>query len=142
MINSKTSLEELNQMNANTLMAQLGIEYLEIRSGYVRASMPVNENTMQPMGILHGGSSLALAETLGSLGSAFMVGLDEYEVRGSHMSANHVRAGRKGKVIGEAKIIHQGRNTHLWNIDIKDEDGQLVSSCRLTNFILPRNSQK
>lgn len=142
MINSNTSIDELNKMNANTLMAQLGIEYLEIRPGYVKARMPVNQNTMQPMGILHGGSSLALAETLGSLGSAYMVGLDEFEVRGSHMSANHVRAGRKGWVFGEAVIIHQGKNTHLWNIDIKDEDGQLVSSCRLTNFILPSNNKK
>jgi len=138
MINSKTSLEELNKMNVNTLMAQLGIEYLEIRPGFVKAKMPVNQNTMQPMGILHGGSSLALAETLGSLGSAYLVGLDKYEVRGSHLSANHVRAGRKGWVFGEAVIIHQGKNTHLWNIDIRDEDGQLISSCRLTNFILPR----
>ena len=138
MINSNTSIDELNNMNANTLMAQLGIEYLEIRPGFVKARMPVNQNTMQPMGILHGGSSLALAETLGSLGSAYLVGLDKYEVRGSQLSANHVRAGRKGWVFGEAVIIHQGQNTHLWNIDIRDEDGQLVSSCRLTNFILPR----
>jgi len=138
MINPNTSIEALNAMNKNTLMEQLGIEYLEVKPGFVKARMPVNTNTMQPMGILHGGSSLALAETVGSLGSAFIVGLEENDVRGSHMSANHVRAARQGWVTAKATIIHQGKNTHVWNIDITDEDEQLVSTCRLTNFIISR----
>ncbi|MDA3942128.1 MAG: PaaI family thioesterase [Bacteroidetes bacterium] len=141
MINAKTTLAELQSMNQNTLMEQLGIEYLEVKSGYVKARMPVNEKTRQPMGILHGGSSLALAETVGSLGSAFIVGLDQYDVRGSHMSANHVSAAKDGFVIAEAVIIHQGRNTHVWNIDIRDEAGKLVSTCRLTNFVIARNTK-
>jgi uncharacterized protein (TIGR00369 family) len=97
---------------------------------------------MQPMGILHGGSSLALAETIGSLGSAFIVDLDKHDVRGSHMSANHVRAAREGWVFATATLLHEGRNTHVWNIDIKDENEQLVSTCRLTNFIIARNNGK
>lgn len=129
-------------MNKNTLMEQLGIEYLEVKSGLVKAKMPVNSKTMQPMGILHGGSSLALAETIGSLGSAFIVDLDKNDVRGSHMSANHVRAAHQGWVFATATLLHQGRNTHVWNIDIKDEEEQLVSSCRLTNFIIARNNGK
>ncbi|MDP3463105.1 MAG: PaaI family thioesterase [Bacteroidales bacterium] len=140
MINPNTTMAELNAMNRNTLMEQLGIEYLELRNGYVLARMPVNERTKQPMGILHGGSSLALAETVGSIGSAFIVDLDKNDVRGSHMSANHVRAAKDGWVYANATIIHRGKNTHVWNIDIVDDEKQLVSTCRLTNFIIPKNS--
>lgn len=129
-------------MNKNTLMEQLGIEYLEIRAGYLKARMPVNDKTKQPIGILHGGSSLALAETLGSLGSAFIVGHDQSEIRGMHLSANHIRAVAEGYVVAEAVIIHQGRKTHVWNIDIKDEAGKLVSTCRLTNFVVAHQKMK
>jgi 1,4-dihydroxy-2-naphthoyl-CoA hydrolase len=139
MINSSTTPAELNAMNKGTLMGQLGIEYLELWDGFVHARMPVDERTKQPMGILHGGSSLALAETVGSIGSAFIVDLQKYDVRGAHMSGNHVRAVSKGWVHARANIIHRGRNTHVWNIDITEEDGQLVSSCRLTNFISTRS---
>ncbi|MBZ0243613.1 MAG: hotdog fold thioesterase [Bacteroidales bacterium] len=118
------------------MMEQLGIEYLEMKSGYVKARMPVNDKTKQPAGILHGGSSMALAETLGSLGSAFIVGHDQSEIRGMHLSASHIRAVTEGFVIADAVIIHQGRKTHVWNIDIKDESGKLVSTCRLTNFVV------
>jgi len=142
MINTNSTIEELNALNKNTLMEQLGIEYLEVKDGFVYARMPVNEKTKQPMGILHGGSSLALAETLGSLGSAFIVDLDKNDVRGSHMSANHVRAAMSGWVYAKAVIIHRGRNTHVWNIDIFDEYQQLVSTCRLTNFIIAREGKK
>lgn len=139
MINPNSTIAELNAMNSNTLMEQLGIEYIEVTDGYVYAKMPVNERTKQPMGILHGGSSLALAETVGSLGSAFIVDLDQNDVRGSHMSANHVRAAKNGWVYAKAIIIHRGRNTHVWNIDIFDDDNQLVSTCRLTNFIIAKS---
>ncbi|MBS4056756.1 MAG: PaaI family thioesterase [Bacteroidetes bacterium] len=139
MINPNSTIAELNAMNRNTLMEQLGIEYIEVTDGYVYAKMPVNERTKQPMGILHGGSSLALAETVGSLGSAFIVDLDQNDVRGSHMSANHVRAAKNGWVYAKAVIIHRGRNTHVWNIDIFDDDNQLVSTCRLTNFIIAKS---
>ncbi|MDY0078688.1 MAG: hotdog fold thioesterase [Bacteroidales bacterium] len=136
MINSNTTLAELQAMNKNTLMEQLGIEYLELKAGFVKARMPVNSKTKQPMGILHGGSSMALAETLGSLGSAFIVGHDQSEIRGMHLTASHIRAVAEGFVIADAVIIHQGRKTHVWNIDIKDESGNLVSTCRMTNFVV------
>jgi len=142
MMNKNSTIEELNALNKNTLMEQLGIEYLEVKDGYVCARMPVNEKTKQPMGILHGGSSLALAETIGSIGSALIVDLEKNEVRGSHMSANHVRAAKCDWVYAKAVIIHRGRNTHVWNIDIFDEADQLVSTCRLTNFIIARESKK
>lgn len=139
MLNLSTPIEELNKINRGTLMEQLHIEYLEAGDGFVRGKMPVNERTKQPMGILHGGANLALAETIGGLGSALIVDLDEYDVRGSQISANHVGITRKGWVFAEAILIHKGRNTHVWNIDIRDEEGKMVSTCRLTNFIIKRN---
>lgn len=140
MIKLTTSIKELNKINKGTLMEQLHIEYLEIGDGYVKAKMPVNERTKQPMGILHGGANLALAETIGGLGSALIVDLDEFDVRGSQISANHVGTAHTGYVFAEANIIHRGRNTHVWNIDIIDEDGKKVSTCRLTNFVLKKQN--
>lgn len=119
-------------------MEQLHIEYLEVGDGYVKARMPVNERTKQPMGILHGGANLALAETIGGLGSALIVDLDKFEVRGSQLSANHVGTARSGWVVAEANIIHRGKNTHVWNIDIFDDAGKMVSTCRVTNFVLKK----
>jgi len=127
-----------NAMNKGTLMEQIGIEYLEVKEGYIHARMPVDERTRQPLGILHGGSSLALAETLGGFGSSLLVDLEKQEVRGAHMSANHVRSAKSGWVYGKASILHHGRNTHVWNIDIIDEDGLLITTCRLTNFIIAK----
>lgn len=138
MTTSDPLLEEFNALNKNTLMEQLGIEYLEVKQGYVYARMPVDKRTMQPNGILHGGASLALAETLGGFGSSIMIDRSKQEVRGSHMSANHVRAAKAGWVFGKASLLHHGRNTHVWNIDILNEDQLLVTSCRLTNFIIAK----
>jgi uncharacterized protein (TIGR00369 family) len=133
-----TPVDQLNKINKDTLMEQLHIEYLEVGDGYVKARMPVNERTKQPMGILHGGANLALAETIGGLGSALLVNLEEYDVRGSQISANHIGTAHAGWVFAEANIIHRGKNTHVWNIDIMDEEGRKVSTCRLTNFVLKR----
>ncbi len=134
-------LEKLNSVNKGTMMEALGIEYLEAREGYLKAKMPVDERTYQPAKLLHGGASMALAETLGSVGSSIMVNLNEYEVRGSQLSANHIKSAKEGWVIGEAILLHRGRNTHVWNIDIKDESGKLISTCRLTNFIIKRRKK-
>jgi 1,4-dihydroxy-2-naphthoyl-CoA hydrolase len=133
---TQLDIKELNTINKGTMMEVLGIEYLEAKPGYLKARMPVDERTYQPAGLLHGGASMALAETLGSVGSAIMVNLDEYEVRGSQLSANHIKSAKEGWVYGVANIIHRGSNTHVWNIDIKDKTGKLISTCRLTNFII------
>ncbi len=133
---SPSDLEKLNNINKGTMMEVLGIEYIKVGTGYLEAKMPVDERTYQPAKLLHGGASMALAETLGSVGSAIMVNLDEYEVRGSQLSANHIKSVKKGWVIGVASLLHHGRNTHVWNIDIKDKEGKLISTCRLTNFII------
>jgi len=129
------NINELTKMNKGTLMEQLGIEYLEARTGYMKARMPVDERTFQPMRILHGGATLALAETLASIGSALMVDREKFDVKGQHVSADHVRSARSGHVIGEAVIIHRGRSSHIWNVDIKDEQGRLISTCRVSIFV-------
>ena len=128
----------LNAMNRGTLMEQLGIEYLEASEGYMKASMPVDERTFQPMRILHGGATIALAETLASIGSALLVDREKYDVKGQHVTASHIRSARSGKVIGEAVILHRGRSSHIWNVDIKDEQGHLLSVCRLTIFVVKK----
>ena len=137
-MDKKSTINQLNQLNKNTMMEPLGIEYLEAETGYLKARMPVNDNTKQPNGILHGGANLALAETVAGLGSAMMVNMEKYHVRGAQVSANHVGTASSGWVYAEGKIIHKGKNTHVWNIDIKNEDGKLLSTCRLTNFIQSR----
>jgi uncharacterized protein (TIGR00369 family) len=136
---NKTEIEKLNAINKGTMMEVLGIEYLKAGQGYLKARMPVDERTFQPAGLLHGGASMALAETLGSVGSAIMVNLDEYEVRGSQLSANHIKSAKKGWVYGIARLLHKGKNTHVWNIDIVDDSENLISTCRLTNFIIKKS---
>lgn len=138
MIDLNSTLDQLNNFNDNTLMAQLGIEYLEVADGYIKAKMPVDERTMQPMGILHGGASLALAETIGSMGSAIIVDLKKYDVRGASISANHVGSITEGYVYGEARILHQGNYTHVWDIVISDKNGRKISISRLTNMIIKK----
>jgi len=134
-MNKISTIDRLNQLNKNTMMEPLGIEYLEAEQGYLKARMPVNDNTKQPNGILHGGANLALAETVAGLGSAMMVDMEKYNVRGAQVSANHVGTANSGWVYAEGKVIHKGKNTHVWNIDIKNEDGKMLSTCRITNFI-------
>ena len=130
----------LNAMNRGTLMEQLGIEYTEARAGHMKATMPVDERTFQPMHILHGGATLALAETLASIGSALLVDRERFDVKGQHVTANHVRSARNGKVTGEAVIIHRGRSTHIWNVDIRDAQEKLISTCRVTIYIVKKST--
>ncbi|NOY37091.1 MAG: hotdog fold thioesterase [Chlorobi bacterium] len=132
------TLETLNSVIKGTLMESLGIEFTEATEGLIRARMPVDNRTLQPAGILHGGASLALAETVGSLGSILLVDSELFDVRGSNIQASHIRPVTQGVVEAEARIIYQGKNTHLWNIDIRDDKGNLVSTARLTNFIIRR----
>ena len=138
MINKKHTLEVLNALNKGTMMEHLHIEYLEVSDGNLTARMPVNEKTFQPDGILHGGATLALAETVAGLGSALLVDLKENSVRGAQVSANHIRSANKGYVLATGNIIYKGSNTHIWNIDITDERNKLLSTCRITNLIVKK----
>lgn len=130
------SLAEIKELNEGTMMETLGIEYIELSEGYVYARMFVKNELSQPYGMLHGGASMAMAESVGGVGSAYYLGIKDYVIRGMQFSANHVKAAKVGTyVYATATIMHKGRQTHVWNIDIKNEDGELVSSCRLTNFV-------
>jgi uncharacterized protein (TIGR00369 family) len=131
-------LQKCNQWSKNTLMETLEIEFIDAGEGFLKAKMPVNPNVHQPMGLLHGGASVALAESVGSAASIIYINPEKQEVRGIEISANHLKSKREGEVYGTARIIHQGRSIHLWEIKITDEDDKLISLCKLTNMILPR----
>ncbi len=134
----KEKLEKLNSMTKNTLMETLDIRYTEIGADYLKATMPINEKVHQPMGLLHGGASVAFAESVGSPASLLFVDPEKYEIRGIEISANHLRSKRNGMLTATAKIIHKGTMTHLWEIRIEDEKGNLVSLCKLTNIVILR----
>jgi 1,4-dihydroxy-2-naphthoyl-CoA hydrolase len=127
-----------NNLCKNTLMETLKIEFIDAGEGYLVAKMPVNSRVHQPMGLLHGGASVALAESVGSAASMMFVNAHDREIRGIEISANHLKAKRDGIITGTAKILHKGRSIHLWEIRITDEENNLISICKLTNMVLPR----
>jgi uncharacterized protein (TIGR00369 family) len=131
-------LQLCNAWSKNTLMETLEIEYVDAGEDFLVATMPVNPRVHQPMGLLHGGASVALAESVGSAASIMFVNPEKQEVRGIEISANHVKAKREGMVTATAKILHKGASIHLWEIRIVDEANNLVSLCKLTNMILPK----
>jgi 1,4-dihydroxy-2-naphthoyl-CoA hydrolase len=130
-------LELINSMNKNTLMEQLGIECIELGDDYVISRMPVDQRTHQPMGLLHGGASAALIESIGSMGSTLLLDITKQHPVGIEINANHVGGIRSGYVIAKGKIIHAGKKTHLWQVDITEEKtDKLVCSGRLTVMII------
>ncbi len=131
-------LEVCKKISKNTLMETLEIEFIDAGEDFLKAKMPVNPRVHQPMGLLHGGASVALAESVGSAASIMFINPELQEVRGIEISANHLKAKREGTVYGTAKIIHKGRTLHLWEIRIEDEEGKLISLCKLSNMVLPR----
>ncbi|WP_196894124.1 PaaI family thioesterase [Aureivirga marina] len=137
-MNKKEILEKLNELTPKTLMETLEITYTDVGEDFVEASMPVNSRVHQPLGLLHGGAIVALAESVGSAASYIFVNPKESDVRGVEIAANHVKSKREGTVRAIAKIIHRGRTTHLWQIRVVDEEENLISLCKLTNIVLPR----
>ena len=131
-------LDYCNSISKNTLMETLNIKYIDAGPDYLTASMPVNPAVHQPMGLLHGGATVALAESVGSAASFLFVNGEHSEVRGIEISANHLKAKREGIVTATAKIIHKGRSIHLWEIRITDENDSLISLCKLTTMVLPK----
>ena len=127
-----------NIMCKNTLMQTLNIEFIDAGEDFLVATMPVNPDVHQPMGLLHGGASVALAESVGSAASMLFVNPALSEIRGIEISANHLKAKREGIVTGTARIVHKGRSIHLWEIRITDENNTLISLCKLTNMVLPK----
>lgn len=134
-------LDMCNNFCRNTLMDTLEIVFTDAGEDFLTATMPVNPGVHQPMGLLHGGASVALAESVGSAASMLYVNPELSEVRGIEISANHLRSKRDGMVTGTARIVHKGRSIHLWEIRIVDEEGKLVCLCKLTNMILSRRKQ-
>ncbi len=134
----KTFLDLCNTISRNTLMETLEIEYVDAGEDFLVATMPVNSRIHQPMGLLHGGASVALAESVGSAASMMLVNPDHSEIRGIEIAANHLKAKREGKVTGTARIVHKGSSIHLWEIKITDENNTLISICKLTNMVLPK----
>lgn len=137
-------LAAFNKMTANTLMETLEIKYIDVdpEEGYLKVSMPVNSRVHQPAGLLHGGASAAIAESVGSASSVMYANPEEYNVLGIQLSCNHLRSKREGMVYGTARILHRGRSTHLWEISITDEEDRLISHCKLTNMIVKKGCKE
>jgi 1,4-dihydroxy-2-naphthoyl-CoA hydrolase len=125
------TLEQLNSP-LPTLVAHLGIEFTEIGADFLKARMPVDHRTRQPFGLLHGGASVALAETMGSFGAHLTIDTEKFAAVGLEINANHVRSVRNGWVIGTARPLHRGKSTQLWEIHITDEADKLVCVSRFT----------
>ncbi|WP_320018500.1 PaaI family thioesterase [Labilibaculum manganireducens] len=140
MINEIDTLDVLNKMCSDTLMEHLGITYTEVGENYLVAEMPVTSNHWQPMKILHGGATLALAESVGSALSVIKTDMEKYEVKGMEINANHIRSIRTGTVTAKAHFIHKGSMTHIVEVNIMNEQEKLISVCRITNIILKKQN--
>jgi 1,4-dihydroxy-2-naphthoyl-CoA hydrolase len=135
----KIDLELMNSMSRNTLMEVLDIKCVELGDDYVVATMPVNSKTHQPMGLLHGGASAALIESIGSMGSSLALDLEKEVPVGVEINANHIGGMREGIVRAVGKLVHAGKRTHVWQVDLTDDStGKLVCTGRLTVMIVPR----
>lgn len=130
--NQPVTLEELQRGGQVGMAAHLDIRFTEIGPDYIRATMPVDERTQQPFGLLHGGASAVLAETLGSVGANYCVDRSRYFCVGQEINANHLRSARSGRVSGTARPVHIGRRSQVWDIRIEDEQGHLTCVSRLT----------
>jgi 1,4-dihydroxy-2-naphthoyl-CoA hydrolase len=126
------NLAELSSLGKGTMGEHLGIEWVELGADFIKARMPVDHRTKQPYGLLHGGASVALAETLGSVGAALSVDPARYIAVGMEINANHIRSVRDGYVTGTTRPVHRGATTQVWEIRIEDERGKLVCISRLT----------
>ncbi|RRQ49048.1 hotdog fold thioesterase [Maribacter algicola] len=131
-------LEVCNNSSKNTLMETLGITYVDVGEDFLIAKMPVTPKVHQPDGVLHGGATVALAESVGSMASYIFLNASEFFVRGIEISANHVKSVKEGFVYAKASFIHKGRTTQVWDIRITNEQEQLISSCKLTTIALPK----
>lgn len=131
-------LKIINGITKNTLMETLEINYIDVGEDFLVATMPVNSKVHQPMGLLHGGATVALAESVGSAASHMFVDTSSFIVKGIEITANHLKSKKEGVVTATATILHKGKTTHLWKIEVTDEKGALISFCKLTNIVLPK----
>lgn len=131
-------IEKLLPLGKGTMSEFLGIEWVEVGENFIKATMPVDDRTRQPYGLLHGGASCVLSETLGSVASALVIDHSKFYCVGIEINANHIRSARSGKVTGVTTPLHIGNTTHVWDIKIYDERDKLVCVSRLTVAVLPR----
>lgn len=135
----KVSLELVNSFSKGTLMEHLGIQITEIGEDYIEGTMPVDHRTHQPLGLLHGGASVVLIESLGSVGSSLLVDMEERYPVGLEVNANHLGAVQQGSVKARASLVHGGKSTHVWSADVHDEaTGRLICTGRLTVMIVEK----
>lgn len=132
------TLDEVQQRGIGTMVEHIGILITEVGQDFLKGTMPVDHRTVQPMGILHGGASVALAETLGSIAANLVVDSEKKYCVGLDINANHIRAARKGMVTGIAKPLHLGSSTQVWGIEIADEENRLICISRLTMAVLDK----
>lgn len=142
MINTTISPLALTQSMNNTMMSHLGIEFTDIGEDFLSGKMPVDDRTRQPFGILHGGASAVLIESLGSVASTLCIDVSKQVPVGVEINANHLRSVMNGFVHGTAKALHLGRRTHVWDVTLTDDAGKRVCVGRLTVMIVDRNSNK
>ena len=138
MIRNDITLTSLNQMSQGTMLEHLGIEFTDVTSETISAKMPVDHRTRQPMGLLHGGASVALAESIGSVASYLSVDTEKQACVGLDINANHLKGVQEGWVYGTAQALHLGRRTHVWEIRVTNEDQQLVCISRLTVAVIDK----
>ena len=136
--NKAIQLSDITHFGKGTLGEHLGMQFFELGENYLKATMPVDHRTRQPYGYLHGGASVALAETVGSVASALVIDHSKWLCVGLEINANHIRSARAGIVTGTARPLHLGAQTHVWDIKIADEREKLVCVCRLTVAVLRR----
>ena len=138
MINSDITPEQLQKGSQQSMVDHLGIEFLEVSPTCIKAKMPVDYRTIQPYGLLHGGASVVLAETLGSIAAQMNIDGEKYAAVGLEINANHIRSVRSGSVYGTTAPLHIGKSTHVWEIKITNEDDKLVCVSRLTVSIIEK----
>lgn len=131
-------LQKFNDMSKNTLLETLDIEFTAVGEDFLSGKMPVTSKVHQPFGLLHGGASIVLAETLGSVLSNIILQSDDYVAVGQHVDANHLRPKKEGTIFGHATVVKQGRTSHLIKIEIKDENDKLICYTHLTNAIISK----
>ena len=132
------TVNDLTALGRNTMSEYIGIEFMELGPDYLKGRIPVDHRTKQPYGLLHGGASCVLSETLGSIASALVIDREAFICVGLEINANHIRSATKGFVTGTASPLHLGKSTHVWDIKIHDEEGKLVCVSRLTVAVVPK----
>lgn len=135
--NKQVTVQDIVELGKGSMGDHIGIEWVEVGPDFIKARMPVDHRTKQPYGLLHGGASAVLAETLGSVGSALVVDHTKFYCVGIEINANHIRSARSGYVTGHVSPLHLGRQTHVWDIRIYNEEEKLVCVSRLTVAVLP-----